>query len=138
MIDENPTQKPKTKKIDGIKGKIYKLKNSSSQLIISKRTIPEGFKFENEYLCVLKTGEGLVKFKTKKFKHKSLVRFKIPKAISDTYITKDVTNVYISLIYIKDEDSYFMVVVENELSDSFISLFYPKYFVTLYITGDAK
>jgi len=132
MVVKIPTQQ---KIVDGIKGKIYKLRNSSSQLIIHKRTFPENFEFENKYLCVLKTDEGLVKFKTKKFKHKNIIRFKIPKPVADVYLTDEVTNVNISVIYNNGENSCFLKVVEEKPSDDSYSFFHTKYSIILYPEG---
>ena len=123
MVVENLTLQNKTTQIDGIKGKIYKLTNSSSQVIIHKRTAPENFEFENKYLCVLKNEEGLVKFKRKRFKHKNLIRFKIPKPVADVYLTDEVTNVNISVIYNDKENSYDSKFVKEKASDDSYSFF---------------
>jgi len=135
MVGNNLTLQNKIVKVKGVKGKIYKLTNSSSQVIIHKRTVPENFEFENKYLCVLKTEEGLVKFKRKRFKHKNLIKFKIPKPVPDVYLTDEVTNVNISVIYNDKENSCYLKVVEEKLSDDSYSFFHPKCSIILYLEG---
>ncbi|AIU69472.1 hypothetical protein TEU_03425 [Thermococcus eurythermalis] len=118
------THNQKVEKIE-MKGKIHKLKNSSSQLVIYKRTVPEDFEFKEEYVCVLVTKQGTVKFKTKKFKHNKLIRFKVPSTIAEVYVEQGMR---VNITVIDDK----IIVVEEGVSTDSISFLYPKYSIILY------
>lgn len=132
------TNNQKVEKIE-CKGRIYKLKNSSSQLIIYKGTVAKDFEFKEEYVCVLITKQGTVKFKTNKFKHNKLIRFKIPLSIAEMYIPEQGVRANITVIHNNEEDTHYLIVVEEGVSTNSISFLYPKHFIILKINrGDEE
>ncbi|AMQ18801.1 hypothetical protein [Thermococcus peptonophilus] len=69
------------------KAKIYNISDKkSAELVIHKRTLPSNIVLKTDYNAVLITKKGVVRFKTNTFKHKNIIRYKIPLSIAKAYL----------------------------------------------------
>lgn len=93
------------------KAKIYNISDKkSAELVIHKRTLPSNIVLKTDYNAVLITKKGVVRFKTNTFKHKNIIRYKIPLPIARVYLEGRTVDVN---IIIKDNIIY---IIQNDVN----------------------